>query len=71
MCEYLKKKEAANYVHCACHCSVFYEIKGRYRCLFKKGFGSVHKVMEYERGSIVFGAFLARTQETQEVVEKQ
>ena len=47
------------------HCSVFYEIKGRYHCLFKKGFGPLRKVMEYEGRSIVLGAFLARTQETQ------
>ena len=30
------------------HCSVFYENRGRYHCLFKQGFGPQHKVMEYE-----------------------
>ena len=31
-----------------CHCSVLYEIRGRYHCLFKQGFGPPHKVMEYK-----------------------
>ena len=31
-----------------CHCSVFYETRGRYHCLFKEGFGPLRKVMEYE-----------------------
>ena len=34
--------------HYVCHCSVFYEIRGRYHCLFKQGFGPLSKVMEYE-----------------------
>ena len=34
--------------HYVCHCSVFYEIRGRYHCLFKQDFGPLHKVMEYE-----------------------
>ena len=34
--------------HYVCHCSVFYEIRGRHHCLFKQGFGPLHKVMEYE-----------------------
>ena len=34
--------------HYVCHCSVFYEIRGRYHCLFKQGFGPLRKVMEYE-----------------------
>ena len=28
--------------------SIFYEIRGRYHCLFKQVFGPLHKVMEYE-----------------------
>ena len=28
-----------------CHCAVFYEIRGRYHCLFNQGFG---KLVEYE-----------------------
>ena len=39
----LKSKE-----HYVCHYSVFYEIRGRYHYLFKQGFGSLCKVMEYE-----------------------
>ena len=34
--------------HYVCHCSVFYEIRGRYHCLFKQGFGPLCKVIEYE-----------------------
>ena len=34
--------------HYACHCRVFYEIRGRYHCVFKQGFGPLCKVMEYE-----------------------
>ena len=34
--------------HYVCHCSVFYEIRGRYHCLFKQGFGPLRKVKEYE-----------------------
>ena len=34
--------------HYVCYCSVFYEIRGRYHCLFKQGFGPLRKVMEYE-----------------------
>ena len=46
--------------------SVFHEIRGRYHCVFKQGFGPLHKVMEYK----VPMTFLARTQETQgKVVE--
>ena len=29
--------------HYVCHCSVFYEIRGRYHCLFKQGFGPLRK----------------------------
>ena len=34
--------------HYVCHRSVFYEIRGRYHCLFKQGFGPLSKVIEYE-----------------------
>ena len=34
--------------HYVCHYSVFYEIRGRYHCLFKQGFGPLRKVREYE-----------------------
>ena len=34
--------------HHVCHCIVFYEIRGRYHCLFKQGFRPLRKVMEYE-----------------------
>ena len=28
--------------------SVFYEVRARYHCLFKQGFGPLRKVLEYE-----------------------
>ena len=31
-----------------CQCSVFYEIRERYHCLFKQGFVPLRKVMKYE-----------------------
>ena len=31
-----------------CHCAVFYEIRGRYHCLFKQGFDPLHNVVGYE-----------------------
>ena len=43
--------------HYVCHCSAFYEIRGRYHYLFKQGFGPLHKVMEYE-GQRCLGLFL-------------
>ena len=32
-------QEVESEEHYVCHCSVFYEIRGRYHCLFKQGFG--------------------------------
>ena len=31
-----------------CHCPVYYEIRGRFHCLFREGFGPLFKVMRYE-----------------------
>ncbi|MCO5592911.1 hypothetical protein L7F22_046915 [Adiantum nelumboides] len=31
-----------------CHCTVYYEIRGRFHCLFKEGFGPLDRVMKYE-----------------------
>lgn len=33
--------------HHICRCTAFYEIRGRFHCLFKEGFGPLSKVMEY------------------------
>ena len=53
-------------------CNVFYEIRGRYYCLFKQGFGPPHKVMNGKWKPTVLGAFLAWIEETQgEGVEGQ
>ena len=46
-----------------CHCSVFYEIRRRYHCLFKQGFGPLCKVNGIW-GATKPRAFLSRTQET-------
>ena len=35
-------------LHYICHCSAYYEIRGRYHCLFREGFGPLSRVMRYE-----------------------
>lgn len=35
-------------LHYICHCTVYYEIRGRFHCLFKEGFGPLSRVMSYE-----------------------
>ena len=35
-------------LHYTCHCPVYYEIRGRFHCLFREGFGSLARVMRYE-----------------------
>ena len=34
--------------HDVYHCTGFYETRGTYQCLFKQGFGPLHRVMEYK-----------------------
>lgn len=41
-------QEAETEEHYICRCTVYYEIRGRYHCLFREGFGPLRKVMEYE-----------------------
>ena len=43
-----------------CHCGVFYEMRGRYHCLFKQGFAPQGNGIW---GPMMHGAFCARTQE--------
>ncbi|KAI5070875.1 hypothetical protein GOP47_0015218 [Adiantum capillus-veneris] len=33
--------------HYICRCLVYYEIRGHFHCLFRDGFGSVSRVMDY------------------------
>lgn len=35
-------------LHYICHCTVYYEIRGRFHCLFREGFGPLDRVMKYE-----------------------
>ena len=35
-------------LHYICHCTVYYEIRGRFHCLFREGFGPLSRVMSYE-----------------------
>ena len=35
-------------LHYVCHCTVYYEIRGRFHCLFKEGFGPLDRVMKYK-----------------------
>lgn len=33
--------------HFICRCPIYYEIRGRYHCLFTKSFGPLRRIMEY------------------------
>ena len=35
-------------LHYVCHCTVYYEIRGRFHCLFRDGFDSLDRVMRYQ-----------------------
>ena len=35
-------------LHHICHCPVYYEIRGRFHCLFREGFGPLARVMRYQ-----------------------
>lgn len=35
-------------LHYICHCPVYYEIRGRFHCLFREGFGPFSRVMRYQ-----------------------
>lgn len=35
-------------LHYICHCTVYYEIRGRFHCLFREGFGPLARVMSYQ-----------------------
>lgn len=35
-------------LHYICHCTVYYEIRGRFHCLFREGFGPLDRVMQYQ-----------------------
>ncbi|KAH7292489.1 hypothetical protein KP509_29G071000 [Ceratopteris richardii] len=35
-------------LHYICHCTVYYEIRGRFHCLFREGFGPLSRVMSFE-----------------------
>ena len=35
-------------LHYICRCTVYYEIQGRFHCLFREGFGPLDRVMRYQ-----------------------
>ena len=35
-------------LHYICHCPVYYEIRGRFHCLFKEGFGPLSRITRYQ-----------------------
>ena len=35
-------------LHYICRCTVYYEIRGRFHCLFREGFGPLDRVMRYQ-----------------------
>ena len=41
-------REPETELHFICHCPVYYEIRGRYHCLFRDGFGPLSKVMSFQ-----------------------
>ena len=56
--------------HYNCVWAVFYEIRGRYHCLFEQGFGPLCKLIEWIQRPRIFGNVLAWTQEMEEVVKR-
>lgn len=34
--------------HYICRCTVYYDIRGRYHCLFQEGFGPLRRIMQFE-----------------------
>ncbi len=45
---HLCRIEPETELHYTCHCPVYYEIRGRFHCLFREGFGPFSRVMRYE-----------------------
>ena len=43
----LRRIEPETEMHHICRCPVYYEIRGRFHCLFRDGFGPLTKVMNY------------------------
>ena len=52
MCAHVQFQE-----HYICRCPIYYEIRGRYQCLFREGFGPLSRVMEF-CDQIYLGLFL-------------
>eukprot|EP00249_Psilotum_nudum_P001957 c14736_g1_i1 orf=2-418(-) len=44
--------------HYVCQCTVYYDIRGRYHCLFREGFGPLRRIMQYEDQRCL-GSFLS------------
>ena len=44
--------------HSAWHCTIFYEIRWRYHCVFNQGFHPLTQVMEYEDNQRCLGPYL-------------
>lgn len=44
----LCSREPETEEHYICRCTVYYDIRGRYHCLFREGFGPLRRIMEYE-----------------------
>ena len=47
ICQLCKLEPRIEY-HFICRCLVYYEIRGRFHCLFREGFGPLSRVMRYE-----------------------
>ena len=44
----LCNREPETELHYICHCTVYYEIQGRFHCVFREGFGPLDRVMRYQ-----------------------
>lgn len=48
ICKVCTMVEAEDEAHYMLRCPVYYEIWGRFHCLFQEGFGPLAQVMQYE-----------------------
>ena len=51
------------------HCIVFYEIRGKYQCLFNQGFGPLGRVLEYENKLCLRRFFLELTKYKEKLLD--
>ena len=60
-------REPETELHFICHCPVYYEIRGRYHCLFRDRFGPLSKVMSFP-DQCCLGLYLLEAREYRESI---